>query len=78
MQQIDLWYETAAERRYTFVGCMYFGCEVEAMVDDEFVGYDLTEQWTYLLEQTDHGTASVIHFPSYEERAARDRKKIFN
>ncbi|MBL4865064.1 MAG: hypothetical protein JKY67_01655 [Pseudomonadales bacterium] len=78
MHQIDLWYETATGRRYTFVGCMHFGCEIEAMVDDEFAGYDLTEQWTYLLEQTDQGTASVIHFPCYEERVARVRRKIFS
>ena len=77
MDQIDLWYETAMGS-YTFVGCMYLNCEIEAMVDDEFSNYELAEKWLYLLEQTDQGSACVIHFPSYEEREARVRKKMFH
>ena len=77
MNQIDLWYETAVGCRYTFVGCRQLGCEIEAMVDDVFSGYELTEKWVYLLEQTEEGSASIIDFPSYEERAARVRRKIF-
>lgn len=77
MHQIDIWYESASGRRYSFVGCMHFGCEIEAVVDNEFASYDLTEQWTYLLEQTDFGTAKVIYFPSNEERVARVREKKF-
>ena len=71
MHQIDIWYESAQGQRYTFVGCMHYGCEVEAMVDESFCDYELTEQWRYLMEQADSGSALVIAFPSTEERAAR-------
>lgn len=78
MHQIDIWYESASGRRYTFVGCMHYGCEVEAMVDDGFSEYGLTEQWAYLLEQSDSGSAKIIHFPTFKERAARVKGKIFS
>ena len=77
MHQIDIWYESASGRRYTFVGCMHYGCEVEAMADEDFCDYDLTEQWKYLLEQTCNGTAKVIDFPSFEERIARTKHNLF-
>ena len=76
MDQIDLWYE--AGRGYTIVGCLYLNCGIEAIVDDELSSYELTQKWLYLLEQTDQGSACVIHFPSCEEREARVRKKMFH